>query len=80
MGSNWKRRGQTWQDAEWRRFAGAADDLSDRARSAFAKLRRLHSEYAGRDEASVPANCEKSVHRTDPTTSFLIEPDYRGFA
>jgi hypothetical protein len=86
MSTRWKNRGPTWQDAEWRRFLAATDDLGDRARAAFAKMRRSYA------DAALFGGCAPHAHdfaRTQaPFTGdgapakgpFVIRPEYRGFA
>jgi hypothetical protein len=84
MGGTWKRRGQTWQDGDWRRLVMAGEDLGERARIAFDRLRGLRSE-----PLALPRGDQHSCARTpapfigDGTPAegpFVIRPEYRGFA
>lgn len=81
MASVWKRRGQTWQDAEWRRFLAATDDLSDRARAAFAKLQRLHAAHTAVDITPSGHDLARTqAPMTDGLRDYMSRPNYRGFA
>lgn len=75
-----KRRGQTWQNADWRRFITLTGDLGERARTAFAKMRQ---------QRAAPPTDEHSFARTPaPYTGdavaaggeFVVKPEYRSFA
>lgn len=80
-----KRRGQTWQDAEWRRAAIETGDLAGRARAAFEKLRGWKTPCAQTHAVDRSLQCARTVA---PFTGdgipaegpFVIRPEYRGFA
>ena len=84
MGSNWRRRGQTWQDGEWRQLGTAGEDLGDLAQATFARMREMHAATIAK-----PDNDQHSCARTPapftgdghaPAGPFIIRPEYRGFA
>jgi hypothetical protein len=83
MGGTWRRRGQTWQDGEWRRLWTAGVDLGGRAQMAFARMREMHAANIVK-----PDSDQHSCARTPaPFTGdgnpagapFIVQPEYRGF-
>jgi hypothetical protein len=84
MGGTWKRRGPTWQDGDWRRLAMASEDLGERARIAFARLRGLRAEAIAKPKAD-QHSCARTPapfigDGTPAEGPFVVRPEYRGFA
>jgi hypothetical protein len=75
------RRGQTWQNGDWRRLLASAADLSVQARTAFLRLRARN--LAQRNEPR-SLDCARAVapftgDGVPITGNVLIRPEYRSF-
>jgi hypothetical protein len=84
MGGTWRRRGQTWQDGEWRRLGTTDVDLEDRAQMAFARIREMHAASTGKPDSDRHSCARTPAPFTGDGTPaagpFIIRPEYRGFA
>jgi hypothetical protein len=78
-----KRRGQTWQSGDWRRRV-PGDDLGERARIAFARVRGLRTDASETPQADQHRCARMQAPFTGDDTPaekpFIIRPEYRSFA
>ncbi len=79
------RRGQTWQNRDWRALLPCSGDLNDRARAALAKMRAAQR---SRGAVPSPGDPHAMARMVAPFTGdgvpaggpFVIRPEFRGFA
>jgi hypothetical protein len=79
------RRGRSWQQRDWRSILDPSEDLTDRARAAFDRLRQVR--HMRRPAAAQRAGSHDLARTVAPFLGdgmpvggpFIIRPEFRGF-